>query len=229
MFDILSLSTLTTLAKKGMGLSAQEFRDAVLAAVEDGKLTKQEIDALETKREELGLPLDVLNAIRVQAYVNAFKTATTDTDVTDDEWDELEHIQDYLGLKDADIEKTKKQLYRLRVLSEIRKGNMPLVHTPRMILRPGEIAYWSEHMSLKSTDLSDSGTLFITNKRLVFKGAKQSLSITLGQIIDIENAGKTLQIHANRHPSLSLQYREEENADILNMILLFVLENAQKT
>ncbi|UPA22010.1 hypothetical protein K8942_02995 [Candidatus Peribacteria bacterium] len=227
MLEILSLSTLTALAKKGTGVTAREFRQAVLEAVKDGKLTKEEIDTLEKTREELGLPLEVLDAIRVQAYVTAFETATTDTDVTDDEWDELEQIQDYLGLKDADIAKTKKQLYRMRVLSEMRKGNMPIIDIPRMLLRPQERVYWSEAMNLQADDWKDSGNLIITNKRLVFKGGKKSISINLGQVLDVDNTGQFLRIHANRHPSLRLEYADEDNAPILDSILLFVLENAQ--
>lgn len=227
MFDILSLSALTTLAKKGTGVSAREFRQAVLVAVQDGKLTKEELDTLEKKREELGLPLAVLDAIRVQAYVMAFKTATTDADVTDTEWDELEHIQDYLGLKDADIAKTKKELYRLRVLSEMKKGNMPIVDVPRMILRPHERVYWSEAMTLQTNEWKDTGELIITDKRLVYKGKKKSLSINLSQVIDVDNTGPFLRIHANKNPSLLLQYTDPDNAPILDTILLFVLENAQ--
>jgi hypothetical protein len=149
------LDSITALTKKGMGITAQEFREAVLEAVKDGKLTKQEIDALETKREELGLSLDVLDAIRVQAYVTAFQTVSSDKDITDDEWDELEQIQDYLGVTDTEIGKTKKELLRLRVLSEIRKGNLPVVDVS-LILKPNEVAYWSEPVEKSAKTRCDS-------------------------------------------------------------------------
>ncbi len=219
-------TTIVTLAKKGTGMSARAFREAVLEAVKDGKLTKKEIDELETMREEMGLPLDVLDAIRVQAYVTAFQSVSDDADISDDEWDELEQIQDYLGLKDSEIAKSKKQLLRLRVLSEIKHGNMPIIDVA-LLLKPGETAYWKEAMIRKTGDGKDSGELIITSKRLIFKGSKKSIGITISQVLDIEHQPQELLIHANRQEPLELEYKEKENAPIVDNILLFVLEHAQ--
>jgi hypothetical protein len=142
------IQKLKDLTAKKTGLHARVFHRAVLDAVQDGKLTKQEIDALEKQREDLGLSLNTLSHIRSNAYYAAFQTVSKNAEVTDDEWEELEQIQEYLGLTDADIAKTKKELYRLRVLSEVRQGNMPIIETPDIFLHPGEVAYWSEPVGL---------------------------------------------------------------------------------
>ncbi len=142
------LKKLKDLAGKKSGAPARAFHRAVLEAVQDGKLTKEEIDTLEKRREELGLSLNVLNHIRSNAYYAAFQSIRENAVVTEDEWDELQQIQDYLGLEDGDIAKTKKELYRLRILSEIRNGNMPILESPDVFLHEGEMAYWSEPVTL---------------------------------------------------------------------------------
>ena len=142
------IATIKNLAGKKIGTHARAFQRAVFEAVKDGKLTRQEIDALERKREELGLSLSVLKNIRSTAYYAAFQIVKADEKVTEDEWDELEQIQDYLGLNDSEIAHTKKELYRLRVISEIREGNMPVLESPDIFLRDGEMAYWSEPVTM---------------------------------------------------------------------------------
>ncbi len=222
------IGTLTDLLKKGVGITTMEFHEAVIDAVKDGKLTKEEIDRLETLREELGLPLEVLRAIRVQAYVRAFETVKNDTEITEDEWDELEQIQDYLGVKDTEIAKTKKELYRLRVMSEIKKGNMPLLVAPHLILKPNEIAYWSEKVLLvdESDKQTDSGELILTNKRIVFQGQKETIATTLGRILDMSCSVKGVTIRINRQKPLHFRYSVIGNHDIVGSVLFSMMENA---
>lgn len=251
------IDTLFTLATKGTTPQTEEFRKAVLQAVSDGKLTKDEIDMLEKKREEMGLPLSVLDAIRVQAYMSAFEMVKGDTTITDDEWDELEQIQDYLGLKDSDIAKTKRELYRLRVLSEIREGNLPIVHSPHIILKNGEIAHWNEVVTLlmpreqkkdsgpsitvrfskgqsfhlgiqkahdeKGLVVTDAGELTLTNKRIVFRGKKESIAINLSQIVDVECFTSAVRLHINRRHALLFAYKDPRNADIVGSVLFQLL------
>jgi|GEM_PF-7094722 len=128
----------------------REFHEAVRAAVRDGKLAESEIAELEKRREELGLSAEVLSAVRQDIYLEAFTHVTENAEVTEDEWEELEQIQDYLGLQDADIAPTKKELYRMRILSEIKKGNMP-VQTDALsdvVLKQHEIVHWIEPVEL---------------------------------------------------------------------------------
>jgi hypothetical protein len=195
--------------------------------------------------------------------VTAFQTVSSDKDITDDEWDELEQIQDYLGVTDTEIGKTKKELLRLRVLSEIRKGNLPVVDVS-LILKPNEVAYWSEPVSLlmpattksqqkhgvtvhlskghsfhlgitdahdeKGFKEEDKGDLVITNKRIIFKGSKESTAFTIGQLLDIECYISAVRIHANRHHPMLFRYKDPANHDIVGSVLFqtidALLENA---
>lgn len=142
------MDLLDVIQKRVLGGDAKEFRNAVREAIKDGKLTEREIEGLEAKREELKLPQDALDSIRVDLYLSAFATVSDDETVTDEEWQQLEHIQDYLGIEDKDVFKTKKELYRRRIMTEIRKGNLPVVDVPGTLLGKDEVAYWSEPVTL---------------------------------------------------------------------------------
>lgn len=142
------MDLLGIIQKRVLGGDAQEFRDAVRSAIADGKLTESEIGELEAKREELNLPTDVLSSVRMDLYLHALSNINQDDSVTEEEWQEMEHIQDYLGLEDKDIAKTKKELYRSRIMSEIKKGNMPVVETKGVLLGADETAYWQEPAAL---------------------------------------------------------------------------------
>ena len=129
-------------------LTKKEFRQLLLQAVEDGKLTTSEISELETKKTEFGLTdADVLEII-VEVYTTAFVAAKADKQVTAEEEKELETIQKYLGLSDDEITHDKKELARLRLLNEIQNGNMPAVICSNVILFKDETPYWIEPADL---------------------------------------------------------------------------------
>lgn len=138
------MGILGIIQKRVMGGDAQEFRAAVRLAIADGKLTEREIGELEAKREELGLSQNALSSVRMDLYLDALSKVREDDTVTDEEWQEMEQIQDYLGIEDAEIAKTKKDFYRARIMSEIKRGNMPVIDAPDALLGANEIAYWKE-------------------------------------------------------------------------------------
>lgn len=129
---------------KQHSLNKEQFRSALLKAVEDGKLTPDEIAELEKKKTELGLSDEDVNKMRSEVYLTAFTSAKSDAQVTADEEKELESIQKYLGLNDFDIEHSKKELARLRLLNEIQQGNLPAVTVTNLVLTKGEQVYWTE-------------------------------------------------------------------------------------
>lgn len=206
----------------------QKFHHELLDALKDGKLTEDEIRNLEMHRESLGISEKDLEAVRMQAYLLAFSYAAGDQDVTEDELDELEQIQDYLGLADSDIARTKKELYRMRILSEIKKGNMPVIETQDVVLGPAEIAHWSEPAIRESSSGKKSGTqkgvLIITNKRLVFRGPETSVAVPLSGVIDVDYAVNGLTVHLNGKRPLRILYREQGNHNVVASVLASAID-----
>lgn len=127
----------------------KEFKALFLKAVNDGKLTADEIKELEQRKSELGLSDEDIKGIKSEVYLAAFASAKSDTQVTSAEEQELIGIQKYLGLADSQIGPTKKELARLRLLNEIQMGNMPSIPSvANLVLQKGEKIYWFESATL---------------------------------------------------------------------------------
>jgi hypothetical protein len=122
----------------------KEFREALLRAVADGKLTKEEIDDLDKKKTEFGLTDKDVKEMRAEIFATAFSVVKKNNQVTQEEEKELKEIQKYLGLADDEIQTTKKELARLRLLNEIQKGNLPTIPIVNLVIQKGESGFWAE-------------------------------------------------------------------------------------
>ena len=131
-------------AAKQKSLNKKEFREILLQAVNDGKLTKEEIDNLDKKKTEFGLTDDDVKGVKTEIFATAFSVAKDDKQVTEDEEKELKEIKKYLGLADDEIQTSKKELALLRLLDEIQKGNLPTVPVTNLVTQKGEKAYWAK-------------------------------------------------------------------------------------
>jgi hypothetical protein len=66
--------------------------------------------------------------------------------------------------------------------------------------------------------LIDSGTAFLTNKRIIFMGGKKNTNIALNKILDINPYSNGVEIHkaTGKSPFIEIS----NNADIFCMILV---------
>lgn len=134
---------------KQKSLNKKDFKEALLKAAADGKITKEEIDQLEAKKAEYGLTEEDVKGMKAEVFAAAFSATKSDAQVTAEEERELMGIQKYLGLTDGEIQPTKKELARLRLLNEIQRGNMPTIPAvTNLITQKGEKIYWSEPCTL---------------------------------------------------------------------------------
>lgn len=65
-------------AAKQKSLNKKEFRELLLRAVDDGKLTKSEIDELDKKKTEFGLTDEDVKGVRAEIFAAAFSVAKDD-------------------------------------------------------------------------------------------------------------------------------------------------------
>ena len=127
-----------------------QFREKVKEAVSDGKLSPADVSELQTLQAELEVDPAAADKtqIRRALFHDALDAVRAKGSVTSTGIQELHKIQKFLGLRDDQIEKTKFELHRLRTLSEIRKGNLPVVPPSNVALREvqleaEEIAHYS--------------------------------------------------------------------------------------
>ncbi|HLX23824.1 MAG TPA: hypothetical protein VKR38_10790 [Usitatibacter sp.] len=134
------------------------FRDKIKEAVADGKLDSRDLKEIEQARQELGVTgaADDRTVLRREIYNEAVAAARQDGELTGTDAHELAKIQKFLALRDDQVEKTKWDLQRLRTLTEIRRGNLPVVPGNSSSMRgvqlePDETAHYS--VSVEVQDL----------------------------------------------------------------------------
>lgn len=111
-------------------------------------LTDEEVAQIQTQYKELGLTQDDLKGILVQAYNAVLRAVKSDGVVTAEEEVELGKLQQFLMIPESEIAKSKKELARLHLITEIQNDNPPSVSVPNVILQKSETAYWSEPASI---------------------------------------------------------------------------------
>lgn len=126
----------------------KDFSESLILAVRDGILTEEEVDTLERKKTAYGLSDTDLHRLRITAYNVAFAAAKADGKITEAESAELAKIQNYLGIRDHEVQQTKADLYRLRLIDEIQQGNLPVQSVTNIILQRGETVHWVEPAKL---------------------------------------------------------------------------------
>jgi hypothetical protein len=126
----------------------KEFLSNILRAAEDGAFTDEEMNQLQSQFKELELTQDDLKGIRATAYSAALRAAKSDGKITAEEEAELDKIQEFLKIPGTEIAKSRKELARLRLITEIQNGNPPTITIQNVVLQKKEIAHWSEPGSI---------------------------------------------------------------------------------
>ena len=133
------------------------YREKVKEAVSDGKLSTTDLQELKALREELDVTdaADDKTQLRRELYNEAVDAARSKGQLTATGVQDLAKIQKFLALRDDQIERTKVEINRLRTLTEIRRGNLPVVPSTNVALRgvsfePGETAHYSVAVEIMS-------------------------------------------------------------------------------
>jgi len=141
------------------------YRDKVKEAVSDGKLSSTDIHDLAKLREELDVTdaADDRTEIRREMYDEAFDAKRSQGQLNQTGLHDLAKIQKFLALRDDQIADKKVEVNRLRMLTEIRKGNLPMVPPTHTVLRgvkleSEEVAHYSVQVEMSSSSrVGDDG------------------------------------------------------------------------
>ncbi len=134
------------------------YREKLKEAVSGGRLGSKDMKELEKLRKDLDVPnaAEDRTVMRREIYNEAVDAVRRERSLSGTGVHELQKIQKFLALRDDQIEKTRWDLAKLRTLTEIRHGNLPMVPPNNAALRgvelePGEIPHYS--MSVEMLDL----------------------------------------------------------------------------
>ena len=135
-----------------------EYRDKVKEAVSDGKLSPTDLHDLAKLREQLDVTdaADDKTSLRREIYDEAFDAKKSQGQLTQTGILDMAKIQKFLALRDDQVAETKVEINRLRMLTEIRKGNLPLMPPDHAALRgvkleDGEVPHYSVKVQMFST------------------------------------------------------------------------------
>src|SRR5436190_2877271 len=113
------------------------YRDKVKEAVSDGKLSQTDLHDLAQLREQLDVTdaADDKTVMRREIFDEAFGAKRSQGQLTQTGILDMAKIQKFLALRDDQISETNVEMNRLRMLTAIRKGNLPTVPPSHAAMR----------------------------------------------------------------------------------------------
>lgn len=226
----------------------EAFKKDLLRAVEDGVLSDDEMSVLAKVREELSLTDTDVRAVFLQAFQTAYQRTKQDGDISAEEEEEIRKIQTSLGISDNDIRETKRELAKLRLLSEIRRGSLPQRADTNLVLPQGEIAHWAERVDFldKRSDgdpirgwkppiresgpewvKTATGTLLLSSQRVIFYTNVRTFSIPLAEVSKVTRYTDGIQLTDKSGIITTAQLLNPENSLIVATILSVLLGNKE--
>jgi len=157
------------------------FRQSLMLAVQDGHLSGIEALKLREEFRAYALTLDDVKGFRAQAYAKALEADSKDGALSAQEEEELNKIQELLKIPDGEILGSKRTLRRLRLLTEIHEGHLPVLVTPGLALQKNEVTHWMEPAGLLEERVVSKG----------YVGTSHGVSIRVAK-------GLTYRVGANR-------------------------------
>jgi len=210
-----------------------------------------------SKQHEIDNPADDKTQMRREIFNQAAGAVKAQGKLSSAEIEELAKIQKFLALRDDQIERTKWDLAKLRTLTEIRKGKLPVVPANSAAMRgvqlvAGEVAHyavqvevldrastggqagvqakWATPYAINSArghglptegnkELGE-GYLFITNKRLFFKGENRSAAVEYSPSANFFLYREGIRLERTvGNTLLKFKSRSDETAEIVGELL----------
>ncbi|MBC8021694.1 MAG: hypothetical protein H7Y14_01150 [Burkholderiales bacterium] len=236
----------------------EEFREKAKEALA-GKLKPTSAADLEkvAKQHDIDNPGDDKTQLRRDIYNKAVGSVRAQGKLSEGEVSELAKIQKFLALRDDQVERTKWDLAKLRTLTEIRRGQLPVVPSNSAAMRgvqllagetahyavpvevldrasasgqPGVRVKWGTPYVINSskghafpTEGSKElggGYLFITNKRLFFKGERGSAAVEYSPQANFFLYREGIRLERTvGHTLLKFKSRSDETAEIVGELL----------
>jgi HNH endonuclease len=200
--------------------SESAYRATFRRLVHDGVITPEEQQELLRAKQALALSDeqagDIIRGDARIFYAQYFLAVIQDGIVTPDEEKRLAWLQEWSGLRDADVAPYHLRMQEVKRLASYRKGNLPSVRTG-IILEGGEICHWDHPCILayetRTRAIRVSGELVVTSKNVYFISDTKNLSYRPSRILDIVRRSNGLEIKVNSRQG-SGRYLVSEPAEL---------------
>ncbi len=125
-----------------------DFKNMLLAAVSDGKLTDSELNAINQLAQQYNIEEEDFRKINVDVYKAAFKAIVSDGIITEEEERNIQEIQAVLLVDYNQIPNEIQTIEYHRQLRHIQQGHLPILSVPGLILKSGEVAHFVIEVAL---------------------------------------------------------------------------------
>lgn len=170
-------------------------------------------------------------AAALQQFKGKIAQVSLDGRLDDEEQRELQELADRLGLSQADVASTTGNLWKLKLMADVEKGNLPTADDVPILLPAGEIchfewpadlfeerkktrmvggstgfsiplgkgvrwrvgAFAGQPVTSVDTVRADSGSLYVTNKRVIFSGATKNVTYPIKKIVAVTPASDSIR------------------------------------
>lgn len=122
----------------------QDIKDYLAKTLLKGKLTDKEVNTLHEKMRSANISFNNINDLKLWAYNIAFSSVKQNSLITYEHEDNLNNIQMVLHINNHEIAESKKELEKLRTISDIKLGNLPAFVVDGFLPQRNEIVHWSE-------------------------------------------------------------------------------------
>ena len=237
--DLQHLKSILGLDEKSIGnlhtrIGGKVYQQALIEAISGGRLTPEAADSLAELAASLQLPEQLTEKIASQiklSYMQQYlQKLLSRQRVSPDEEQELKAMPENFGLPLPIDDKTHKKIQLYRQYWDLQ--NLPLrAIIPDITIQAPEECYfmagaigWFElrsirHKSVTTHEMTkiDHGSLYLTNRRIIFNGSGKNLNIQLDKILSIKKTDNGIEI--NKGASKNPELRFPDRADIFYMIL----------
>lgn len=133
----------------------------------------------------------------VPLFSQAFANVLSDGIVTPEEEAFLNWLREEIGLSDQDARPFYERLGVMKTLANCRSGQLPVVATKKL-LEGGELCHWDSDCAhdyqTPTKIIQVSGSLLVTNKRVVFNSPTKNFSFSPWKIYEIESGRRSVRL-----------------------------------
>jgi DNA polymerase III epsilon subunit-like protein len=231
--ELLSLDEYETIKIHDL-MCGEIYKNAYREQISDGNYNEEREALIDKLQKDLRLPDIIAQSIRNECGNSFLKKCWQKIEeanqISPDEWDLLNEMTKKLHINTITDSQYMRKIERMKLNWIIENGDLPIERVD-INLKKGEQCYysqrinWIELRAAQGHQVIDTGTIYVTNKRLIFDGDLKNTSIPYSKILLVTPYNNAVGIEKDSGRSPVLQPLDSYNSDLLAMYVSRLLED----
>jgi DNA polymerase III epsilon subunit-like protein len=231
--ELLSLDEYETIKIHDL-MCGEVYKNAYREQISDGNYNEEREAYIDKLQKDLRLPDSVARPIRNECgnsfLKKCWKKIEEDNQISPDEWESLSEMLKKINIAININSHPYRKIERLKLNWNIENGDLPIERV-NINLNKNEQCYysqrinWIEIRAAQGSQVIDTGTIYVTNKRLIFNGNLKNTNIPYSKILSIKPYSNAVGIEKDSGRSPVLQPLDSYNSDLLAMYVSRLLED----